>query len=103
MRRVGTECNVGFKMDSFCLFCDSKIFYQCVECMKAVCSRPTCSSSVSEDTECYQEDLPKRVSKCNNCVKSKDTKVYPKKKQGNISSFFCSYHSLQLLYIGKIA
>ena len=72
-------------------------FYQCVKCMKAVCNRPTCSTSVSEDTESYQEDLPKRVSKCNNCVKFKDPKIHIKKKQVNISSFFYRYHSLQLL------
>ena len=90
-------------MDSLCLFCDSKTFYQCVTCMKAVCNHPTCSTSVSDDTEGYQEDPPKRVSKCNNCVKSEYPKVHAKKKQANISSFFSRYHSLQLLYIDKIA
>ena len=49
--------------------------------MKAVCNRRTCSTSVSENTEGYQEDPPKQVSKCNNCVKSKDPKVYTKKKK----------------------
>ena len=56
--------------------------------MKAACNRPTCSTSVSENTEGYQEDSPKRVSKCNNCMKSEDPKVHAKKKQANISSFF---------------
>ena len=71
--------------------------------MKAVCIRPTCTTSVPEDAEVYQEDPPKRVSKCNNCVKSEDPKVDTKKDQANISSFFSRYHSLKLLYIDNIA
>ena len=71
--------------------------------MKAVCNRPTCSTSVSEATEGYQEDSPKAVSKCNNCVKSEDPKVHAKKKQANLPSLFSRYHSLQLLYIDNIA
>ena len=89
-------------MDSLCLFSDSTTFYQCVKCMKAVCSPPTCSTNVSEDTEDYQEDPPKRVSKCNNYVKSEDPKVHAKKKQANIPSFFPRYHSLQLLNMEKL-
>ena len=71
-------------MDSLCLFYDPKTFYQCVKCMKAVCNHPICSTKVPEDTEGYGEDPPKQVSKCNNCVKSKDPKFSVVKNSGII-------------------
>ena len=46
--------------------------------MKAVCNHPTCSASVSEDAKGYQEDPPKQVSKCDDCVKSEDPEVHAK-------------------------
>ena len=48
--------------------------------MRAVCNCPSCSTSVSDDTEGYQKDPTKRVPKCNNCVKSEDPRVHGKKK-----------------------
>lgn len=88
-------------MESLCKLCKSNTFYQCIKCKKPVCNRPSCSSGVSEESDGYREEPPKRVSQCNDCSKGpKEVTTKPstgtsssKMKQSNVTSFFTKWVS----------
>ena len=63
-----------------------------------MCNRSECSLNISEDKFGYEEDTPKRVSKCYGCqnVPTESSKEYPekitvKKKQASRPSFFTEF------------
>ena len=55
-------------MSNKCKSCSSETHYECASCFKhGVQNRPECSFNVSEDEGGYQEDSPKRMSRCYGC------------------------------------
>ena len=55
--------------------------YKCVTCFKHVCNRPKGSLNIFEDKVGYEEDPPKRVSRCYGCqnVSIESSREYQKK------------------------
>ena len=54
-------------MANKCTSCTLETHCKFLRFFKPVCNRPNCSLNISEDGAGYQEDSPKRVSRCYGC------------------------------------